>query len=479
MFGGIMATTWIKSLHKNKGKSILQTLIARIDYAENPDKTKRGELVTGYACDPRSVVEEFLLSKQEYEYITGRDQERSDVLAYHIRQSFKPGETDAETANKIGYELAMSFTKGNHAFIVSTHIDKSHIHNHILFNSTTLNCEKKFNDFRRSGRVVRRISDLLCIEYGLSIIENPKPSKGRNYAEWLGDKPLSWQEKLRRKIDEVLPSCSTFDEFLSLMKTSGYTVKDNRKYISICAPGQKRPTRLKSLGNNYTESAIRERLGMTRTVTSGGASDGRIHFNLLIDIQAKIQEGKGAGYERWARIFNLKEAAKTLLFLKEIGIDSYDDLVKKSAIISSEFNGKLNKIKEAEKRMAEISELQKQLGTYSKTRDVYAQYRKSGWNEKFYETNRADITLHRATKKYFDGLGYGKNKKLPTIQSLKQEYSMLLSEKKKLYSGYHELKSQRTELLTAKSNADKILGIKPETPKHDLSHIKKNNMYEV
>jgi hypothetical protein len=481
-----MATTWIKALHPRKDRTIAQAISERTDYAKNPDKTNAGQLVTGYACDPRSADKEFLLSKREYEFITGRNQGRRDVLAYHIRQSFKPGEVDAETANKIGYELAMSFTKGKHAFLVATHIDKAHVHNHIVFNSTAISCDRKFKDFKRSGKAVRRISDLLCVQYGLSIIENPKPSKGENYAEWLGDKEPSWQEKLRRKIDEVLPACTSFEDFIAAMKAAGYIVNDKRKHITFTAPGQPRTTRLDTLKGNYTEAAIRERINEAKTLASSGdgrlqttpavhqsnSGGGRIRVSLLIDIQAKIREGKGEGYEHWARIFNLKEAAKTLLFLKENGIDSYDDLVKKSSAASSGFSALTKKIKDAETRMNEITELQKHIGTYGKTRDVYAQYKRSGWNEKFYEEHHADIALHRAAKKYFDDLGYGRDKKLPTIAALKQEYAALLAEKKKMYSGYRDAKSNMQELLIAKGNADKILGIKPEAQNRDVSSIK-------
>jgi hypothetical protein len=178
--------------------------------------------------------------------------------------------------------------------------------------------------------------------------------------------------------------------------------------------------------------------------------------SLLIDIQAKIREGKGEGYERWARIFNLKEAARTLMFLKENGVDSYDDLVKKAAAASADFDGRMTKIKAAEKRMAEIAELQKHIGAYGKTREIYARYKASGWNPDFYEEHRAEITLHRAAKAYFDRL---KIKKLPTIASLKQEYAALAAEKKRLYSGYHEAKENMRQLLVAKGNAARILGI--------------------
>jgi len=405
-------------------------------YIQDPSKTKAGQLIKTYACDPRTIDQEFLLSKKEYEYITGRDQGKRNILAYHIRQSFKPGEIEPELALDIGYELAMRFTKGNHAFIVATHTDKAHIHNHIVFNSTALSHDRKFKEPKHSGMVVRRISDLLCLEHGLSVIENPGPSKGKNYAKWLGNTEPSWQNKLRDKIDEILPTCGTFEDFITALKSAGYTVNDKRKHISVLAPGQKKPTRLNTLKGDYTEDAIRERIANTKILgisdgnggyvfgnsgngglvsDSGGglisdsSGDGHadatddstyshsenkshitatnktypqsenepsvataantysqsgnrsstpiIRVNLLIDIQAKIQEGKGAGYEHWARIFNIKETAKTLLFLRDNGIDSYDDLVQKTSAASADFSAINKKIKSAEGRLKEISEL--------------------------------------------------------------------------------------------------------------------------
>ena len=221
-----MATTWLKALHIQKGRSASSAISKIIDYVENPQKTDNGSLITSYECDSRTADEEFMLSKKEYEYITGRNQGSRNVLAYHIRQAFKPGEITPDDANKIGYELAMRFTKGKHAFVVCTHIDKSHVHNHIIYNSTALDCTRKFKDFFFSGRTVRKISDLICIENFLSVIEKPKPSRG-SYADWLGDKKLpTWKDVLKQKIDEAVPSCSTFDEFLSAMKSLGYIVKE-------------------------------------------------------------------------------------------------------------------------------------------------------------------------------------------------------------------------------------------------------------
>jgi hypothetical protein len=244
-------------------------------------------------------------------------------------------------------------------------------------------------------------------------------------------------------------------------------VRDNRKQVSVCAPGQKRATRLDTLGGDYTEAAIRERLANPRVVGGSGGrkpieAPGATRVNLLIDIQAKIREGKGAGYEQWAAVFNIKQAAKTLVFLKENGIDRYEDLVKKASAASGSFAALTKKIKDAEARMKEISELQKYIGQYGKTRDVYAQYKASGWNRDFYDAHAADIILHRAAKKYFDGLGV---KKLPSIKSLKEEYAKLAGEKKRLYADYHATKDLSRQLTLAQANAAKILGVAPTPQK--------------
>ena len=484
-----MATTWIKPLHISKTMTKSSAVAAVIDYIENPQKTDDGRLITSYACGSQTADDEFLLAKREYEYITGRTQGRRDVIAYHIRQAFKPGEISPEDANKIGYELAMSFTKGNHAFVVATHIDKAHIHNHIIFNSTAIDCQRKFKNFFFSSIAIRRISDLLCIESGLSIIENPKPSRG-SYGDWIGENKVpTWKEVLKQKIDEVLPSCSSFDEFIAVMKTADYTIKENRKHISFLAPGQKKPTRMKSLGDEYTEAAIRARLGKARIITSGGDSGQRIAApgvsfaepkkapNLLIDIQNSIKAQNSPGYAQWAKIFNLKEAAKTLIFLKENGIDSYEDLKKKSSSASGEFATLTKRIKEIEARQTEITELQKQIGTHGKTRDIYNKYKASGWDRGIYEIHSADIAMHRATKKYFNELGM---KKLPSINQLRQEYATLTSERKTLYGDYHRLKDLSRELSTSCANAERLLGITQDAQNRDTSREQtRRNSHEI
>ncbi|GHU87369.1 hypothetical protein FACS1894202_01530 [Clostridia bacterium] len=473
-----MATTRLIPLHVNKGKTLAQTIFDRTDYAKNPDKTERGFYVKGFECEPRCVDEQFLIAKREYDLNNGRGHAGRDVIAYQIRQSFRPGEITPEEALAVGYETALRFTKGRHQFIVAVHVDKKHIHSHAVFNSTALDCERKFKNFWGSAFALRRLSDLICVEHGLSIIENPKPSKGRNYGDWLQDKKEpSWSEKLRNIIDDVLPKCKTFDDFLAALKASGYEVKEHRKHVSVLAPGGGQYRRLDTLKGDYTEEAIRSRLGKPKVIASGGDSGTHTRVNLLIDIQAKIQEGKGAGYENWAKIFNLREAARTLIFLQEQGIDSYDNLKLKASSASGGFAALNKKIRETEARMAEVTELQKYIGQYGKTRTVYEAYKKSGWSRKFYDEHVADILLHKAAKNYFDRLSM---KKLPSITSLKQEWATLNSEKKSLYAGYRQAKETSRQLSVALGNANQILGFTPaaqtvepkrEAPKRDAHEI--------
>jgi len=451
-----MATTRLISMHRNKGKSIARCLSDRIDYALNPDKTHNGKYVSSYECDPKTVNGEFLLSKKIYTNITGREQ-ANDVIAYQIRQSFKPGEVAPELANKIGYDLALKFTKGNHGFIVATHIDKAHIHNHIIYNSTSLDCTKKFRDFLGSGKAVRKISDRLCLENGLSIIENPKRGKS-HYGKWLGDKkPISHSEKLRNTIDEILSKNPTdFDVFLSQMEHSGYSIKQG-KYFAFKNNDQKKFIRLRSLGEGYTEEKIRavinEKKPFANRKTATVKSQSPV--NLLVNIQAKLQAGKGAGYERWAKIFNLKQMAQTMNYLTENNLLDYKNLEKKAQTITDNFNQLSIQIKDAEKRMTEIGNLKTYIINYSKTRDTYTAYRKTGYSKKFYDEHTTDLLLHKAAKAAFDEI---EGKKLPTVNALQEEYSVLLSEKKKAYAKYHSIKKEMKNILTAKTNVDRLLG---------------------
>ena len=444
-----MAATRLIALHKNKGKSVAACLKDRTDYAQNPDKTAQGELVSSYACSPLTVDEEFLLSKRQYEQSTGRSQKR-DVIAYQIRQSFKPGEITPEEANQVGYELAMRFTKGKHAFLVATHIDRQHIHNHVLFNSTSLDGTRKFRDFFLSGLAVQRLSDQICLEHQLSVIEI-KPYRERQKRIPYPPKESN-RERLCGVIDTILAENPTdFEAFLSTLERQGYEIKRG-KYTSVKGPRQKRFIRFKTLGEGYSEEEIK--------AVIAGEAEHRPHqkqppkeqpFQLLVDIQAKMAEGKGEGYKKWAAKHNLKEMSKTLLFLQEQKIGNEDELNERTEAAVSRYHALGDSIKAAEKRMAEIAALREHIIHFAKTCDVYAEYRKSGYSKKFLETHREAIELHRAAKAAFDDAGL---KKLPKVKELNAEYAELLAKKKAIYPAYRKAREEMQPLLRAQKNVE-------------------------
>ena len=439
-----------------------QSMAERHDYDQKAEKTNDGELVSSYMCSPETAAEEFEISKKLYHQITGRTQSPDhDVIMYRVIQSFKPGEVSPEEANRIGYELAMKFTGGQHQFVVSTHVDKAHIHTHIEFNSTNLNCDGKFRDVKGSAMVLRRLNDELCRAHGLSVIENPKPSAKKQKEMAAAKYGTSHKEQLRQTIDRVLPDCKSYEDFLAKMRSEGYEIKEG-KMLSFRAPGWDRFTRSSKLGSDYTREALRER-SSTRRGRSAEAKKPVPHagrkVNMLIDIQAKIAAGKGAGYERWAKIFNLKEAAKTLNFLIENDLTDYDELTARAEQAGDRFDEVSRQIKQLEARMAEVAQLKTHIINYSKTREVYAAYKKSRHKKEFLAEHGAEIAQHEAAKKAFDALG---GKPIPKVAQLSQEYAALLAEKQEQYAQYKELRQDMIAYRTAKQNVDKILGLEPE-----------------
>ena len=285
-----MAATRLIALHKNKGKSVAACLKSRTDYAKNPDKTNRGELVSSYQCSPLTADEEFLLTKRLYEQTTGRRQ-KSDVIAYQVRQSFKPGEVTPEEANRIGYEFAERFLKGKHAFIVATHIDRAHIHNHIIYNSTALDGTRKFKNFWLSSFAVQRLSDLICLEHQLSTIEY-KPYRERQKRIVYPPKESN-RNRLCGIIDTILAKQpKDFEVFLQMLEQQGYEVKRG-KHTAVKGKGQKRFIRFRTLGTGYSEDEIKAVLEgkvMHRPYQKKPSKEQT--FQLLVDIQGKMAEGK-------------------------------------------------------------------------------------------------------------------------------------------------------------------------------------------
>lgn len=446
-------------LHIGKGRDISTAIADIVDYVKNPQKTDQGKFIYGYECDTRIADAEFLLSKRQYTNLTGRSRGEDDVIAYHLRQSFKPGEVTPEEANQIGRELAQKLTKGNHAFVVCTHIDKHHVHNHIIINSTTLDCTRKFRNFWGSTWAIRRMNDKLCLEQGLSIVEDPKPSRS-HYGTWLGNKKQpSFQEQIRQAIDAVLKDKpKDFEEFLEKMEVAGIEVNRERKNLRFRVQGQENYTRCNTLKGDYTEQALKERISGVRIVSQQRNSTyrQRAKIELLLDIEAVVRSGKGPGYERWAKVFNLKQLSQAVMYLKEHGDMSYEDLKEKTSAETARFNDLLGKIKSLEEQMTANSELQKQIVTYAKTRATYIEYRKAGYSKRFRAKHEADILLHQAAKKYFDSLELTK---LPSVKNLREEYAGLLEQKRKAYAEYKQVRAEMKELHNVRANVEYLLDI--------------------
>lgn len=398
-----MAATRLIALHVNKGKSAAASIRDRLDYTLNPEKTQNGEFISAYECDPYLAWREFSLARKMYLQQNVRAFEK-DVIGYQIRQSFKPEEITPEEANRVGYETAMRFTKGKHAFTVSTHVDRAHVHNHIIFCSVSLEGDRKFRDFWQSGLALQKVSDQVCMEHHLSVI-----TKERN-------------GKTRRPLE---------------MTQSG--------------PHQRRKRQRKT----------------------------ELPFSLLVDIKAKIREGKGIGYEKWAKTFNLQQSAKALLYLQESGIDSWGKLYEKEAEANDRFHVLQEKIRTREARLKELGSLKKSIVDYSKTRSVYEAYRKAGYNEKIFEAHRAEITIHKAAKRSFDDYkkAHPEVRKLPTVKEIAAEYGAVLVEKKELYQQYGTAKEEMQKINIARRNVETLLGEKIENHVPEKGPSKKDRSH--
>ena len=453
-----LAATRLIALHKNKGKSVAACLKSRTDYAQNPDKTQQGELVSSYQCSPLTVDEEFLLTKRLYEQTTGRSQ-KSDVIAYQVRQSFKPGEVTPEEANRIGYEFAERFLKGKHAFIVATHTDRAHIHNHIIYNSTALDGTRKFKNFWLSTFAVQRLSDLICLEHQLSTIEY-KPYRERQKRIVYPPKESN-RDRLCGIIDTILAEKpEDYEAFLQKLEQQGYEVKRG-KHTAVKGKGQKRFIRFRTLGTGYGEDEIKAVLeGRAKHQPYQKQPPKEQPFQLLVDIQGKMAEGKSVGYKKWATKFNLKEMSKTLLFLQEQKISSAEELWERAAAATECYHAMGDSIKAAEARLTELAVLKTHIINYAKTREVYAAYRKAGYSKAFLEAHREEIALHKAAKAAFDEAGL---QKLPKVKALDAEFAELLTKKKAAYPEYRKARDEMQELVRAQKNVERFFAEKKDT----------------
>ena len=410
---------------------------------------------------------EFLLSKAKYKAITGREQRRdADVLCYQIRQSFKPGEITPEEANRVGYETAMRWTKGKHAFFVATHTDRRHIHNHIYYNSTALDCAHKYRDFFRSASALRRLSDRVCLENDLSVITNPKlHSKGRflHYGQWIGERPPSAQQRLRLAIGDALAKKpADFEAFLRLMEGAGYAVKRGRGgVISFLVPGQKKPTRLRAstLGDGYDPEDIKAVIAGERPLPEQSAPALAVprRVDLIVDIQERMRAGKGAAYARWAKVYNLKQMAAALQFIQEQNIIEYDQLSAKAEDAVSRFHALTEQLRRTEADLSATSELMGAVVRYAKTRPVFDGYKAAKYSRKYLAEHEAELADYRAAKATMAELLGGE--KLPKMDVLKEKRRQLAARKKALYLEYRKAQQDMRELVAVKGSVDHLRGL--------------------
>jgi len=459
-----MATTYIKPYKVSSGLSAVQTMKERFDYGLDP---KKCAAVCSYLCEPETAHAEFMLAKNQYQAITGRDAEKGHLF-FQIRQAFPPGEISIEEAQRIGYETAMRWTKGKYQFFVCTHNDKGHLHNHIYYNSVAEDSTKKFHNFLGSSFHVRRLSDRVCIENHLSVITNPKQhSKGqfKHYGEWLGgEKPPNFQQRLKAAIDTVLhEKPKDFNDFLSELAALGFEHKWGRGgVLSFRAPdfGQERFTRLRSstLGDGYDIDGIKDIIaGRAPLPAIRAVPPAPRKVNLVIDIQEKMKQGKGAAYQKWATVYNLKQMAAALQYLQENNLLVYDDLAAKTEAASGRFHGASDKLKQTETAMKRNADLKAAIVDYARTRPVFEEYKAQKYSKKYLAEHEPDIAVYRAAQASMRELLNGE--KLPKMDTLKTEWQTLTAAKKSEYTEYRAAQKDMREVVAVKANIDHLLGI--------------------
>ena len=433
-----------------KIKPVKSTLSKALDYIENPDKTDGKMLISSFGCS-------YETADIEFGYTLSQALDKGSNLAFHLIQSFAPGEVDYEKAHEIGKQLADAVTKGQHEYVVTTHIDKGHIHNHVIFCAVNFVDHHKYNSNKRSYYGIRNMSDKLCRENGLSVVVPGKGSKGKSYAEYQAEKTgTSWKGKLKIAVDALIPQVSSFEELLTRLQAAGYEIKPG-KYVSCRAPGQERFTRCKTLGEDYTEERITQRIkGIAIDRGSRRRSAGEISLRIALEDSIKAQQS--AGYARWAKLHNLKQAANSLNFITEHQIDSYEGLESRLAEISAANDAAASALKDAERRLGDMALLIKNLSAYKQLRPVALELRNAKDKAAFRRQHESQLILYEAAAKALKEAGVTK---LPNLYVLKTEYKKLDAERERLSAQYSEAKQKLKEYGIVKQNVDSILRTAP------------------
>lgn len=445
-----------------KIKAIRGTLSKAIAYILNPEKTDEKLLVSSYGCASETAAREFEWTRKIAEQ-KGMNPVR--IIARHVIQSFEIGEVTPELAHEIGKQFADEILGGKYEYVLTTHIDKDHVHNHLIFNAVDFMDYHAYKSYKRIYYDMREVSDRLCKENGLSVIP-PSQNKGMGYKEYTEAKRgTSWKQKLKQTIDRLVITAKDYDDFLRLMQEAGYEIKTG-KYISFRAEGQERFTRSKTIGENYTEERIKERIaGRTPRRSQSQATPKGI--SLIGDIQARIRLIDSKGYEHKAKLTILKEAARTLNYLTENNLLQYADLEKKVEDVHSSYDRTGKELKGVEARLREVQPLIKNISNYQRLKPVYDAFQKAKDKPGFKAKHEAELVIFDAARSTL--LAMQGDEKLPSLKTLQAEQQRLLEEQQRLYDERVKLKKEVKQIETIKSNVDTFLAPSVD---HDRDHLR-------
>ena len=445
-----------------KIKAIRGTLSKAIAYILNPEKTDEKLLVSSYGCASETAAREFEWTRKIAEQ-KGMNPVR--IIARHVIQSFEIGEVTPELAHEIGKQFADEILGGKYEYVLTTHIDKDHVHNHLIFNAVDFVDYHAYKSYKRIYYDMREVSDRLCKENGLSVIP-PSQNKGMGYKEYTEAKRgTSWKQKLKQTIDRIVITAKDYDDFLRLMQEAGYEIKTG-KYISFRAKGQERFTRSKTIGENYTEERIKERIA-GRTPRRSQRQTTPKGISLIGDIQERIRLIDSRGYEYKAKLTILKEAARTLNYLTENSLLQYADLEKKVEDVHSSYDRTGKELKGVEARRREVQPLIKNISNYQRLKPVYDAFQKAKDKPSFKAKHEAELVIFEAARSTL--LAMQGDEKLPSLKTLQAEQQRLLEEQQRLYDERAKLKKEVKQIETIKSNVDTFLASSAD---HDRDHLR-------
>ena len=445
-----------------KIKAIRGTLSKAIAYILNPEKTDEKLLVSSYGCASETAAREFEWTRKIAEQ-KGMNPVR--IIARHVIQSFEIGEVTPELAHEIGKQFADEILGGKYEYVLTTHIDKDHVHNHLIFNAVDFVDYHAYKSYKQIYYDMREVSDRLCKENGLSVIP-PSQNKGMGYKEYTEAKRgTSWKQKLKQTIDRLVITAKDYDDFLRLMQEAGYEIKTG-KYISFRAKGQERFTRSKTIGENYTEERIKERIA-GRTPRRSQRQTTPKGISLIGDIQERIRLIDSRGYEYKAKLTILKEAARTLNYLTENSLLQYADLEKKVEDVHSSYDRTGKELKGVEARLREVQPLIKNISNYQRLKPVYDAFQKAKDKPSFKAKHEAELVIFEAARSTL--LAMQGDEKLPSLKTLQAEQQRLLEEQQRLYDERAKLKKEVKQIETIKSNVDTFLASSAD---HDRDHLR-------